>query len=129
MTTTARNLRSVSGTIRSMSGTESRSRFMHILVVDVGGTKVKFLATGHEEPPSFPSGPTLTAEQMAVRVVKLAGDWQYDVVSVGYPGFVVRGRPIAEPHNLAAGWVGFDFQAAFGRPVKIINDAAMQALG
>src|SRR5580704_10561538 len=102
---------------------------MNILVVDVGGTNVKILATGHEEPRKFPSGPTLTAEQMVARVKELAGDWQYDVVSIGYPGFVMRGRPIAEPHNLAVGWVGFDFQAAFGRPVKIINDAAMQALG
>jgi len=102
---------------------------MNILVVDVGGTSVKILATGHEEPRKFPSGPALTAEQMVARVLELAGDWQYEVVSVGYPGFVMRGRPVAEPHNLAVGWVGFDFQAAFGCPVKIINDAAMQALG
>src|SRR5262249_38950177 len=102
---------------------------MNILVIDVGGTSVKILATGHEDPRSFPSGPTLTAEQMVARVKELAGDWQYDAVSIGYPGFVMRGRPIAEPHNLPPGWVGFDFQAAFGCPVKIINDAAMQALG
>jgi hypothetical protein len=102
---------------------------MNILVVDVGGTHVKILATGHEQPRRFPSGPTLTAEQMVARVIELAGDWQYDVVSIGYPGFVMRGRPVAEPHNLAPGWVGFDFQAAFGCPVKLINDAAMQALG
>jgi len=102
---------------------------MNTLVVDVGGTSVKILATGHEEPRKFPSGPMLTAEQMVARVKELAGDWQYDMVSIGYPGFVIRGRPIAEPHNLARGWVGFDFQGAFGRPVKIINDAAMQALG
>ena len=102
---------------------------MNILVVDVGGTSVKILATGHEEPRSFPSGPTLTAEQMVVMVKELAGDWKYDLVSVGYPGFVTNGRPVAEPHNLAPGWVGFDFQAAFGRPVKVVNDAAMQALG
>src|SRR5262245_2469937 len=102
---------------------------MNILVVDVGGTNVKILATGHEEPRKFPSGPTLTADQMAARVKELAGDWQYDVVSIGYPGFVRRGRPIAEPYNLAPGWVGFDFEAAFGRPVKLVNDAAMQALG
>ncbi len=102
---------------------------MNILVVDVGGTSVKVLATGQEEPRKFASGPTLTAAQMVASVVELAGDWQYDVVSIGYPGFVMRGRPVAEPHNLAAGWVCFDFQAAFGHPVKIINDAAMQALG
>jgi polyphosphate glucokinase len=102
---------------------------MNILVVDVGGTSVKILATGHEEPRKFPSGPALTAEQMVARVLELAGEWEYDVVSIGYPGFVMRGQPVAEPHNLAVGWVGFDFQAAFGCPVKIINDAAMQALG
>jgi polyphosphate glucokinase len=116
-------------TLRNTWNREDRSRFMNILVVDVGGTNVKILATGHEEPRKFPSGPTLTAEQMVTRAMELAGDWQYDVVSIGYPGFVMRGRPIAEPHNLAPGWVGFDFQAAFGCPVKIINDAAMQALG
>jgi polyphosphate glucokinase len=102
---------------------------MNILVVDVGGTNVKIRATGHEETRKVPSGPGLTAQQMVPEVMKLAGDWQYDAVSIGYPGFVVRGRPIVEPHNLAPGWVGFDYQAAFGRPVKIINDAAMQALG
>ena len=93
---------------------------MNTLVVDVGGTGVKILATGHEEPRICPSGPTLTAERMVARVVKLAGDWRYDVVSIGYPGFVVRCRPIAEPHNLGPGWVGFDFQTALGCPVKII---------
>ena len=102
---------------------------MNVLVIDVGGSHVKTLATGHEEPRRFPSGPTLTAEQMVAQVKELAGDWQYDAGSIGFPGFVMRGRPIAEPHNLAAGWVGFDFQAAFGCPVKLVNDAAMQALG
>jgi polyphosphate glucokinase len=102
---------------------------MNILVVDVGGTNVKILATGHEESRKFPSGLTLTAEQAVARIQELAGDWQHEAISIGYPGFVMRGRPIAEPHNLGAGWVGFDFQAAFGCPVKIINDAAMQALG
>jgi polyphosphate glucokinase len=102
---------------------------MNILVVDVGGTNVKILATGQEKPRKFPSGSTMTAELMVAGVKELAGDWQYDVVSIGYPGFVVRGRPIVEPHNLALGWVGFNFQTAFGCPVKIINDAAMQALG
>ena len=101
---------------------------MNILVVDVGGTSVKSSPPGHEERRSFPSGPTLTAEQMVARVMELAGDWRYDVVSVGYPRFVTHGRPVAEPHNLAPGWVGFDFQTAFGRPVQS-NDAAMQALG
>jgi polyphosphate glucokinase len=102
---------------------------MKVLVIDVGGTNVKILATGQEEPRKFRSGPTLAAAQMVARVVELAGEWQYEAISIGYPGFVVRGRPIAEPHNLAPGWVGVDYQAGFGRPVKIVNDAAMQALG
>ena len=102
---------------------------MNVLVVDVGGTHVKLLATGQSEPRKFVSGPTMTAEQMVAGVKQLAGDWNYDVVAIGYPGPVLHGRPVAEPHNLVPGWVGFDYQAAFGCPVKVINDAAMQALG
>jgi len=102
---------------------------MNVLVVDVGGTHVKLLATGQSDRRVFDSGPTLTPEQMVAGVKELAGDWKYDVVSIGYPGPVLNGRPVAEPPNLAAGWVGFDYQSAFGRPVKVINDAAMQALG
>jgi polyphosphate glucokinase len=102
---------------------------MNILVVDVGGTNVKILVTGHADARSFRSGPTLTAERMIAGVKELARDWPFDVASIGYPGFVVRCRPVTEPFNLARGWVGFDFQAAFGCPVKIVNDAAMQALG
>jgi polyphosphate glucokinase len=102
---------------------------MNVLVVDVGGTHVKILATGQDEPRRFPSGPTLTPEQMVAGVKEIAGDWTYDVVSIGYPGPVLQGRPLAEPRNLGPGWVGFDYQAAFGRPVKLVNDAAMQALG
>ena len=100
-----------------------------VLVVDVGGTHVKVLATGHRMPRKIPSGPTMTARDMVAAVKRLAADWQYDVVSIGYPGVCVHGRPIAEPHNLGPGWVGFDFERAFGRPVRIVNDAAMQALG
>jgi polyphosphate glucokinase len=102
---------------------------MNVLVVDVGGTHVKILVTGQDEPRRFPSGPTLTAEQMVAKVKELARDWTYDVVSIGYPGPVLQGRPVAEPYNLAPGWVGFDYQGAFGCPVKLVNDAAMQALG
>jgi polyphosphate glucokinase len=102
---------------------------MNVLVVDVGGTHVKLLATGQNEPRNFVSGPTLTAEQMVAGVKELVRDWAYDVVAIGYPGPVLHCRPVAEPHNLAPGWVGFDYQAAFDCPVRIINDAAMQALG
>jgi len=100
-----------------------------VLVVDVGGTNVKVLATGQQEPRKFASGPELKPQQMADEVKKVVRGWKYDVVSMGYPGVVMHGRPIAEPHNLGEGWVGFDYQAAFGKPVKVINDAAMQALG
>src|SRR5258708_3532523 len=102
---------------------------MNVLVVDVGGTNVKMLVTGQDEPRKFASGPTMTPKQMVAGVRKLTTDWKYDVVSIGYPGPVKRSRPVAEPHNLGSGWVGFDFEGAFGRPVRVINDAAMQALG
>ena len=102
---------------------------MNVLVVDVGGTNVKILATGQKDPRKFPSGPALTAEAMVTGVKELAADWKYDVATIGYPGPVLMGRPVAEPHNLGGGWVGFDYEAAFGCPVKVINDAAMQALG
>jgi polyphosphate glucokinase len=102
---------------------------MNVLAVDVGGTNVKILATGQSEPRKFPSGTALTAAMMVDGVRKLAAGWKYDVVAIGYPGPVVRDRPMAEPHNLAAGWVEFDYAKAFGRPVRIVNDAAMQALG
>jgi polyphosphate glucokinase len=100
-----------------------------VLVVDVGGTSIKLLATGQKEARKFPSGPKMTPEAMVRVAKKTAKDWDYDVVSIGYPGPVVHGRPLREPHNLAPGWVNFDFQQAFGRPVRIVNDAAMQALG
>ena len=118
------------GTVRQgRAGIAKKSSVKNVLVVDVGGTSVKILATGQSEHRSFPSGPTLHPKRMVSGVRKLAGDWMYDVVSIGYPGPVLHGRPIAEPHNLGRGWVGFDFVAAFGHPVKVVNDAAMQALG
>ena len=100
-----------------------------VLVIDVGGTHVKILASGQKVPRRFVSGPTMTAARMVSGVKKLAQGWKYDVVSIGYPGPVLHDRPLAEPHNLGRGWVGFKFRTAFGRPVQILNDAAMQALG
>ncbi len=102
---------------------------MDVLVVDVGGSHVKALATKQTEKREFASGPALTAEQMVSGVKKLTADWAYDVVSVGYPGPVLHDRPVADPHNLGPGWEGFDFGKAFGRPARVMNDAAMQALG
>jgi polyphosphate glucokinase len=102
---------------------------MNVLVVDVGGTHVKILASGRSEPRQFDSGPALLPKDMVLMSQKITKGWGYDVVSIGYPGPVLRNRPVAEPHNLGRGWVGFDFEAEFGRPVKLINDAAMQALG
>jgi glucose-6-phosphate isomerase len=110
-------------------GVPMKSSTKAVLVLDLGGTSVKILATGQSERRSFLSGPTLTPAQMVSEVKKLAEDWSYDVVSLGYPGPVLRGRPIAEPYHLGSGWVGFDFCEAFGCPVKVVNDAAMQALG
>jgi polyphosphate glucokinase len=100
-----------------------------ILVIDVGGTHIKVLATGQKEPVKIDSGPKMTAKKMVKEVREATKDWNYSVVSIGYPAPVVHGHPLSEPHNLAGGWVGFDFRKAFGRPVKIVNDAAMQALG
>jgi polyphosphate glucokinase len=100
-----------------------------VLAVDVGGTHVKILASGETERREFSSGPEMTAQQMADQVKELAAGWVFDRVTVGYPGPVLHNRPVAEPHNLGPGWVGFDFEKAFGRPVIVMNDAAMQALG
>ncbi len=109
--------------------TTAARRNPRILVVDVGGTHVKILATGHREERKADSGPTMTARGMVAVAKRLSADWSYDHVAIGYPGPVVHGRPVAEPRNLGRGWVGFDFRRAFGRPVRMINDAAMQALG
>jgi hypothetical protein len=109
---------------------EGRRRpHLSVLVVDIGGTNVKVLATGKRAARKTRSGPTMTAGRMVEAVRRLAADWSYDVIALGYPGPVRSGRPTAEPKNLADGWVGFDFEKTFGCPVKVINDAAMQALG
>jgi polyphosphate glucokinase len=98
-------------------------------VIDVGGTHVKVLATGHRKPLEIRSGPKMTARQMVQMVRQETTGWRYSVVSIGYPGPVLHGKPVSEPSNLGGGWVGFDFAKAFGHPVRLINDAAMQALG
>jgi hypothetical protein len=108
---------------------ESGKPALKVLVVDVGGTHVKLLATGQREPTKLGSGPTLTAAAMVKAVIGAARGWSYDVVSIGFPGPVIHGRPLHEPHNLGSGWLRFDFERAFGKPVRVINDAAMQALG
>jgi len=101
----------------------------NILVIDVGGTHVKVLAGGHKVPVKIPSGPKMTPAKMVKQVKEATRAWDYSAISIGYPGPVIHGHPLSEPHNLGEGWVGFDFEKAFGHPVKIINDAAMQALG
>jgi predicted NBD/HSP70 family sugar kinase len=100
-----------------------------VLVIDIGGTNVKVLATGRREPIKIPSGKKMTPSRMVKAVKTVTRDWSYDVVSIGYPGPVVHDRIAAEPRNLGKGWVGFNFARAFNRPVRVINDAAMQALG
>jgi hypothetical protein len=100
-----------------------------ILVIDVGGTHIKVLITGCETPFKLPSGPALTPQQMVDQVKDAIRDCKYEHVSIGYPGVVINGHPIHDPFNLGSGWVGFDFRKSFGCPVKLINDAAMQALG
>jgi polyphosphate glucokinase len=100
-----------------------------ILVLDIGGTNVKVAGTGRSEAIKIPSGLKLTPAKMVREVKKAVRGWEYQAVSIGYPGMVAHGCPAHDPRNLGAGWVGFDFHKAFGRPVKLINDAAMQALG
>ncbi len=102
---------------------------MDVLVIDIGGTNIKFIATGQGEARRFASGPTMTPERMVAGLREAAADWNYDAVAIGYPGQVVDGKITTEPKNLGPGWVGFNFRSAFGRPVKLINDASMQALG
>ena len=112
---------------KAKAGSAAKAR--RVLVVDVGGTNVKMLATGEKEARKHPSGPTMTPKKMVSIVKETAADWEWDCVSLGFPGPVINQHPLREPHNLGGGWVGFDFRKAFGCPVKLINDAAMQALG
>lgn len=100
-----------------------------ILVVDVGGSHVKCIASGQTNPAKFKSGSKLTPHRMMQKILEITKDWDFDMVSIGYPGVVRYNQIVRDPHNLGSGWIGFDFQAAFGRPVKLINDGAMQALG
>jgi polyphosphate glucokinase len=100
-----------------------------VLVIDVGGTNIKVLAEGQQGPLKIPSGPKMTAQAMVQQVLNATHDWDYDRIAMGYPAPVLDNKPVLEPHNLAPGWVRFDFQKAFGKPLRMINDAAMQALG
>jgi len=109
--------------------TSPKAKSHKILVVDIGGTNVKMLASGQKDPRRFPSGPKLTAANMVKQVKEATKDWQYDRVALGYPGPIINERPLREPHNLGPGWMGFNFSKAFGHPVRVINDASMQALG
>lgn len=102
---------------------------MKILVIDIGGSNVKVRVNNGEERRKIPSGTFMTPQKMVEDVVKATSDWDYEVISIGYPGVIKVGKITAEPKNLGQGWVGFDFESAFGKPVKIMNDAAMQALG
>ena len=102
---------------------------MKILVIDVGGNNVKLLASGHQAARRFPSGPDLTARRMVSEVKKAVADWKWDAVSIGLPAPVRDGRPLEEPVNLGTGWVRYDYRRGLGRPVRMLNDAAMQALG
>jgi polyphosphate glucokinase len=124
MATKKTNSKSVSQDVSSIPPKQRK-----VLAIDVGGTHVKLMATGTKEVRKIESGPKLTAAEMAKQVKSTVKDWEYDAISIGYPGPVVQGRPLDEPHNLAPGWVKFNYRKAFGKPVKIINDAAMQALG
>jgi polyphosphate glucokinase len=100
-----------------------------ILTLDVGGTNIKAKIEGPEERRKLPSGPHMTPQLMVEGVKEMVRDWDYEVISIGFPGVIKQGKIINEPANLGSGWVGFDFSEAFGKPVKLMNDAAMQALG
>lgn len=107
----------------------SSHRKRRVLAVDIGGTHVKVLLDGESEARKSPSGPKMTPARMVKKVRELTRGWRFDAIGMGYPGVVLHGSPFAEPRNLGGGWVGFDFTRAFGKPVRVINDAAMQAIG
>jgi polyphosphate glucokinase len=109
--------------------TKKRTLHRTILTIDVGGSHVKLMTNRGRTKREFVSGPHLTAKTMVRKVKRLTNDWSYDVISLGYPGPVVRNRPLADPYNLGRGWKRFDFEKAFGRPTRVVNDALMQALG
>lgn len=102
---------------------------MKILVIDIGGSHVKLLASGHRRPRRFDSGPKLRPAGMVAGVRQATKDWAYEAISIGYPGPTVADHPTVEPQHLGPGWVDFDFATALGHPVRMLNDAAMQALG
>lgn len=114
---------------RRVVTTSVSKRKLRVLTVDVGGTHVKTLATGEHEERKVDSGPTMTPQKMVRDVKRVAQGWKYDVISIGYPGPITHGRILRDPYNLGHGWVGFHFRKAFGLPIKLMNDAAMQALG
>lgn len=119
-------------TKRAKAASESKPaarKTSNVLVIDVGGTNIKLLATGQTEPTKIPSGPDMTPQAMVDAVKAATTGWSYEKVAIGYPGVVVDGRPLLDPANLAKGWVRFDYAKALGHPVRVINDAAMQALG
>jgi polyphosphate glucokinase len=121
--------RRTKGTAMSTTPPSKSKSPKSILVIDVGGNNVKVALGSHEEPLKVPSGPGMTAQQMVADVKKATKDWRYDAVSIGFPGPVKCGQPAREPANLASGWVKMDYAKAFQRPIRIVNDAALQALG
>src|SRR5690349_14241081 len=102
---------------------------MNVLMIDVGGSNVKFMNSRDGEMRKLKSGTELTAQAMVEGVLEATSDWEFDKISIGFPGLVRKGRPTRDPLNLGEGWINFDYGKAFDRPVRFINDAAMQALG
>ena len=119
----------IAGEIEVLLSHMTPKHYRRVLAIDIGGSHVKARVFGRRELREFESGPDLTARQMVAKVHALTGDWTYEAVSIGYPGIVLHGKVMAEPHNLGRGWVGFDFRKAFNRPTQVLNDAAMQAVG